>query len=73
MDDQFNLRLNTTFRKVFPKPICQMHVNVRYLFIVQLVYKIGDDVSVILNIVTCTNKMKNNIHVQYCCIVGTVL
>jgi len=50
-----------------------MHVNVRYLFIVQLVYKIGDDVSVILNIITCTNKMKNDIHVQYCCIVGTVL
>ena len=35
IDDQLNLRLNTTFRKVFPKPICQAHINVRYLFIVK--------------------------------------
>jgi hypothetical protein len=33
--DQLNLRLNITFRKVFPKPICQAHINVRYLFIVK--------------------------------------
>lgn len=39
MVDHFNCRLNTTVRKVFPKPTCQAHVNVRYLCIVELVYK----------------------------------
>ena len=35
IDYQFNIRLNATFRKVFPEPICQAHINVRYLFIVK--------------------------------------
>jgi hypothetical protein len=35
IDEQFNLRLNTTFRKVFPKPLCKAYINVRYLFIVK--------------------------------------
>lgn len=37
IDDQLNLRLNTTFRKVFPKPICQAHIN-------------GKDISSLLSI-----------------------